>query len=66
MKINELIMTMENIAAAQRMEGNVITANDCHLAAETIRLLWEVAKDTTNAQYKRQIDEMRGEDGNAT
>ena len=59
MKIDELIERLEEEARWQaEPESNLLLK-----AAATIRLLWEVAKDTTNAQYKRQIDEMGGNDG---
>ena len=60
MKIDELIALLES--GSER--GNEYDDDLMRKAAETIRLLWEVAKDSTNAKYKRQIDEMRGEDGN--
>lgn len=62
MKIDELIDTL--VGCADYLDTNGVDASIaklCRTAAETIKLLWEVAKDTTNAQYKRQIDEMRGD-----
>ena len=63
MKIDELIEQLEAWAELADYDPHVpYTMGDgLRKAAETIRLLWEVAKDTTNAQYKRQIDEMRGD-----
>ena len=67
MKIKELIERLEEMAHGfENADWDICpTMADTrliHKAAEVIELLWEVAKDTTNAQYKRQIDEWRGED----
>ena len=63
MKIDVLID--DAIYCAERCEESEtdelpFVADTLRKAAETIRLLWEVAKETTNAQYKRQIDELGG------
>ena len=62
MKIDELITRLELVAEylnQYKMHGK---ADVCRKAAETIKLLWEIAKDSSNAKYKRQIDEWRGEE----
>lgn len=61
MKIDELIEQIERVAAEADLLGDeeIILLK----ATEVIKLLWEIAKDSSNAQYKRQIDELRGEDG---
>ena len=66
MKIDELIADLEEWATCNEAVGEEFLANSLRKAAETIRLLWEVAKDTTNEKYKRQIDEMGVADGNNT
>lgn len=60
MKIDELIEQLERVAA----EADLLGDEELILlkAAETIRLLWEVARENSLAKYKRQIDEMRGDD----
>ena len=62
MKIDELIERLGICADHAYSEYEETTMLK---AAETIRLLWEIAQDSSNEKYKRQIDEMRGEDGNA-
>lgn len=59
MKIDELIELLE--AGSER--GNEYDDDLMHKAAETIRLLWEIAQDSSNEKYHRQFDEWRGEDG---
>ena len=59
MKIDELIELLEN--GSER--GNEYDDDLMRKAAETIKLLWEVAKDSSNAQYKRQIDKLEGNNG---
>ena len=61
MKIDELIEQLKSEATDMDSCQLYQTAELMRTAAETIKLLWEVAKGTTNAQYKRQIDEMRGD-----
>lgn len=57
MKIDELIERLEEEARWQaEPESNLLLK-----AAATIKLLWEVARETNIAKYKRQIDEWRGE-----
>ena len=64
MKIDELIALLNMEADEQEhYHENLACAENIRKAAETIRLLWEIAKDSSNAKYKRQIDEWRGEDG---
>ncbi len=58
MKIDELIARLGVCADHAYSEYEETTMLK---AAETIRLLWEVARETNIAKYKRQIDEMRGE-----
>ena len=62
MKIDELIDRLNELADCAEIWGAAEDKETVRKAAETIRLLWEVAKDTTNSKYKRQIDEMRCED----
>ena len=57
MKIDELIERLEEEARWQaEPESNLLLK-----AAETIRLLWEVVRDTQNEKYKMQFDEWIGE-----
>ena len=63
MKIDELIDDLQEVADGAAIDEAPFTEMTCRKAAETIRLLWEIAKDSSNAKYKRQIDEWRGEDG---
>ena len=65
MKIDELIARLNELADCAEIWGAAGDKETVRKAAETIKLLWEVAKDTTNSKYKRQIDEMRGDDGTA-
>ena len=56
MKIDELIARLEEEAQWQaEPESNLLLK-----AAATIRLLWEIAQDSSNSKYKRQIDEWSG------
>lgn len=57
MTIDELIEQLES--GSER--GNEYDDDLMRKAAETIRLLWEIAQDNSNSKYRRQIDEMRGE-----
>ena len=63
MKIDELIAQLEASAAVEWTCEHFTTAQTCSKAAETIRLLLEIAQDTINENYKRKIDEWRGDDG---
>ena len=63
MKIDELITELAISADEIEHNGWEDAATLMDKAAETIRLLWEIAQDSSNAKYKRQIDEWRGEDG---
>ena len=63
MKIDELIDDLQEVADGAAIDEAPFTEMTCRKAAETIRLLWEIAKDSSNAKYRRQIDEWRGEDG---
>jgi len=69
MEIEKLISELEyNGNYAVEHDGkDDITAEDGRLmlkAVETIKLLWEIARDTSNEEYRRKIDEMGG--NNAT
>lgn len=66
MKIDELVANLEKYADdfASGMGENYPITKDIRKAAETIKLLWEIARENNLAKYKRQIDEMRGADGN--
>lgn len=63
MKIDELIHNLETWAGCLPPECAKDVGKIMLKAAETIKLLWEIAQDSSSAQYKRQIDEWRGEDG---
>ena len=65
MKIDELIEQLERYEAECRESEWYPHAEAFCKAAEVIKLLWEVARENRLAQYKMQIDEMRGEDGTA-
>jgi len=56
MTIDELIELLES--GSER--GNEYDDDLMHKAAETIKLLWEIAQDSTNEKYKMQIDELEG------
>lgn len=63
MKIDELID--DAIYCAERCEESEtdelpFVADTLRKAAGTIRLLWEVAKDTTNEKYRMKFDEWSG------
>ncbi len=63
MKIDDLIARLGLVAEyldQYKMHGK---ADVCRKAAETIRLLWEVALENSLAKYKRQIDEWSGNNG---
>ena len=64
MKIDELIECLHMESEAAYNAENLILRDTLDKAAETIRLLWEVAQDNTNSKYKMQIDEWSGEYGN--
>ena len=59
MKIDELIEKLdkngEYISNSGIGDGTLL-----HQAAETIRLLWEVARENRLEKYKMQIDELGG------
>ena len=59
MKIDELIERLGVCADHAYSEYEETTMLK---AAETIRLLWEVAQDTSNSKYRKLIDEMRGDE----
>lgn len=63
MKIDELIVDLEEWATCKEAVGEGFLANSLRKAAETIRLLWEVARENRLAEYQRQIDEMRYDNG---
>ena len=56
MKIDELIEQLESISTYLYAEDERVILK----AAETIRLLLEIARETNIEKYKRQIDEMEG------
>ena len=60
MKIDELIEQLEERAKAVEGCGYPHSAGLYAKAAETIKLLWEVARENSLAKYKRQIDEWSG------
>lgn len=62
MKIDELIDDLQEVADGAAIDEAPFTEMTCRKAAETIRLLWEVARENSLAKYKMQIDEMRGDD----
>lgn len=62
MKIDKLIAQLEASAAVEWTCEHITTAQTCRKAAETIRLLWEIAQDNSNSKYKRQIDDWRDND----
>ena len=64
MKIDELIEQLEAWAELADYDPHVpYTMGDgLRKAAETIRLLWEVARENRLEKYRMQIDEWRGED----
>lgn len=63
MKIDELIDELAISADEIEHNGWEEAAKLMDKAAEVIRLIWEIAQDSTNSKYKMQIDEMRGDDG---
>lgn len=60
MKIEDLIAKLEDLAYVSYVENYEDGEDTCLQAAQTIRLLWEIARETNIAKYKRQIDEMEG------
>ena len=59
-KIDELIERLGLVAQYLdqcKMHGK---ADVCRKAAETIKLLWEIAQDNSNSKYKMQFDEWIG------
>ena len=62
MKIDELIARLNYWSNVEANSGNPHESDDLAKAAETIKLLWEIARENNLERYKRQIDEMRGED----
>ena len=63
MKIDELIECLHMESEAAYNAENLILRDTLDKAAETIRLLWEVARENSLAKYKRQIDEWSGNNG---
>ena len=65
MKIDELIEQLEAFGELADYDPHVpvTLGNTLRKAAATIKLLWEIAQDSTNSKYKMRIDEMRGDDG---
>ena len=64
MKIDELIGRLELVAQyLEDVRAMCGKADVCRKAAETIKLLWEIARENNLERYKRQIDEMGDEDG---
>ena len=64
MKIDELIEQLEAWAELADYDPHVpYTMGDgLRKAAETIKLLWEIVKDTNNSAFVRQIDKLEGND----
>ena len=61
MKIDELIALLNMEADEQEhYHENLACAENIRKAAETIKLLWEVVRDTNNSKYKMQFDEWIG------
>lgn len=60
MKIDELIEQVKCGAVDMDECQFYQTAELMRAAAETIRLLWEIAQDSTNSKYKMQFDEWSG------
>ena len=65
MKIDELIERLEDAAETHDICAIPLDtdADLMRKAAETIKLLWEVAKENRLEQYRMLIDEWRGDDG---
>ena len=59
MEIEKLIEELREIGECMNDYGGELMFK----AAEVIKLLWEVAKDTTNAKYKLLFDEQRWNNG---
>ena len=62
MEIQKLIERLGLVAEyldQYKMHGK---ADVCLKAAEVIKLLWEIARDTNNEKWRRKIDEMEGND----
>jgi len=63
MKIDELIAQLEERAKAVAGCGYPHTAELYAKAAETIKLLWEVAKESYEAKYQMQFDKEAANNG---
>jgi len=63
MEIQKLIERLGLVAEYLDQYKMAGKADICRKAAEVIKLLWEVAKDTTNAKYKLLFDEQRWNNG---
>lgn len=63
MKIDELIELLESMAEGEKWAGSKINADILVKAAETIRLLWEVAKESYEAKYQMQFDKEAANNG---
>jgi len=57
MEIEALINKLEDMAFDSFMQDYEDGEEICLKAAQTIRLLWEVAKDTNNERYRMLFDE---------
>lgn len=57
MKIDKLIDDLAQMGACVDFPAHEIVGE----AAEVIMLLWEIAQDTSNSEYRKLIDEMRGD-----
>lgn len=57
MEIDKLIEQLTERAHLAAMNEDTTNAELFEKAAETIKLLYEIARDTTNAEYKKMIRE---------
>lgn len=57
MEIDKLIEQLTERAHLAEMNEDSANAELFEKAAETIKLLYEIAKDTTNEEYKKMIRE---------
>lgn len=60
MKLDELIVDLEELETCKEAVGEGFLANSLRKAAEAIKMLWEIAQDNSNIKYKMRIDEWRG------
>ena len=57
MKIDELIVDLEEWATCKETVGEGYLAISLRKAAETIRSLWEIAQDSSNSKNRQQIEQ---------